>query len=194
MTKRLATIAAAIAVVSSAFAAAPAFAASQTQTLMVNGSVSQSCTTLSSAQTLTFPAYDFQTNATAADTAGPVTFTTKCTKGSSVAFSVDGGLNYAHTSGTRALASSSTSDYMNYGLFQDSSDSTSWAFTSGTGIGTNGPTLNPTTNTQTLTLTFYGSIPNVGRHRDCNYRRSVHRTLACKRCRDDVPGIRCIRQ
>ena len=140
-------------------ASGSAFAGQQTQTLTVNGSVTQSCTTLSSAQTLTFPAYDFQTNASTADTAGPVSYTTKCTKGSSVAFSVDGGLNYGHTSGTRALKSSSTSDYINYGLFQDSGYSTAWAFNSSTGTGSNGPTLNPTTDTQTLTLTIYGSIP-----------------------------------
>jgi spore coat protein U-like protein len=159
MIKRFGTLAAALALASGAFYAAPAFATSQTQSLTVKGSVSQSCTTLSSAQTLTFPAYDFQTNATTADTAGPVSYTTKCTKGSSVAFSVDGGANYAHTSGTRALKSTSTGDYMNYGLFSDSNDSTAWAFDSSTGAGTNGATLNPTSNTQTLTLTIYGSIP-----------------------------------
>lgn len=159
MIKRLGTLAAAVAVASSALCAAPAFAGQQTQTLTVNGSVTQSCTTLSSAQTLTFPAYDFQTNASTADTAGPVSYTTQCTKGSSVAFSVDGGANFAHTSGTRALKSASTSDYMNYGLFSDAADTTAWGFDSTTGAGANGATLNPTSNTQTLTLTIYGSIP-----------------------------------
>lgn len=157
--KRLGTLSATVALAASALCAGPAFAGQQTQSLTVNGSVSQSCTTLSSAQTLTFPAYDFQANATAADTAGPVSYTTQCTKGSSVAFSVDGGANFAHASGSRALKSTSTGDYMNYGLFQDSADSTAWAFDSTTGTGTNGPTLNPTSNTQTLTLTIYGSIP-----------------------------------
>jgi spore coat protein U-like protein len=159
MIKRLGTLAAAAAIASAALCAGPAFATQQTQTLTVNGSVTQSCTTLSSAQTLTFPAYDFQTNATTADTAGPVSYTTKCTKGSSVAFSVDGGSNFSHTSGTRAMKSTTASDYMNYGLFSDSADTTAWAFNSSTGAGTNGPTLNPTSNTQTLTLTIYGSIP-----------------------------------
>ena len=157
--KRLGTLSATVALAASALCAGTAFAGQQTQSLTVNGSVSQSCTTLSSAQTLTFPAYDFQANATAADTAGPVSYTTQCTKGSSVAFSVDGGANFAHTSGTRALKSAGTGDYMNYGLFQDSADTTAWAFNSSTGGGTNGPTLNPTSNTQTLTLTIYGSIP-----------------------------------
>jgi spore coat protein U-like protein len=160
MIKRLGAVAVALALGSLGFATAPVFAAgSQTQSLTVNGSVSQSCTALSSAQTLTFPAYDFQTNASTPDTAGPVSYTTKCTKGSTVNFSVNGGLNYSHTSGTRAMKSSSTSDYMNYGLFQDSGDTTAWAFNSSTGVGTNGPALNPTSNTQTLTLTIYGSIP-----------------------------------
>jgi spore coat protein U-like protein len=159
MIKRLGTLSAAVALATVALSAGPALAGQQTQSLTVNGSVSQSCTTLSSAQTLTFPAYDFQANASTADTAGPVSYTTQCTKGSSVAFSVDGGANFAHTSGTRALKSAGTGDYMNYGLFQDSADTTAWAFNSSTGGGTNGPTLNPTSNTQTLTLTIYGSIP-----------------------------------
>lgn len=159
MIKRFATLAAAGLLTSAALFAGPAFATSNTQGLTVNGSVSQSCTTLSSAQTLTFTAYDFQTNASTPDDAGPVSYTTQCTKGSSVAFSVNGGANYAHTSGTRAMKSTSTSDYLNYALYQDSSHANAWAFDSGTGAGTNGPTLNPTSNTQTLTLTIYGRIP-----------------------------------
>lgn len=158
MTKRFGTLTAAVALASTVFCAAPAFATSNTQSLTVNGSVTQSCTTLSSAQTLTFPAYDFQANASTPDDAGPVSYTTQCTKGSSVAFSVDGGANYSHTSGTRAMKSAGTSDYLNYGLFQDSGHASPWAFNSSTGAGTNGPTLNPTSNTQTLTLTVYGRI------------------------------------
>ncbi|HET7814882.1 MAG TPA: spore coat protein U domain-containing protein [Candidatus Baltobacteraceae bacterium] len=158
MFKRFGTLSAALALAVAA-SAGTAMATSNTQGLTVTGSVGQSCTTLSSAQTLQFSAYDFQTNATAADTAGPVSYTTSCTKGSSVAFSVNGGANYAHTSGTRAMKSSSTSDYLNYGLFQNSNDTTAWGFDSGTGAGTNGPTLNPTSKTQVLTLTIYGSIP-----------------------------------
>lgn len=159
MIKRLGTLAAAIAVASSALCAAPAFATSNTQGLTVNGSVTQSCTTLSSAQTLSFGAYDFQANATTPDDAGPVSYTTQCTKGSSVAFSVNGGANYAHTSGTRAMKSNGTSDYLNYALYSDANHGTPWAFDSTSGAGTNGPTLNPTSNTQTLTLTIYGRIP-----------------------------------
>lgn len=159
MIKRFGTLAAAVALASGVFASAPALATSNTQSLTVNGSVTQSCTTLSSAQTLTFPAYDFQANASTPDDAGPVSYTTQCTKGSSVAFSVDGGANFAHTSGTRAMKSGGTNDYLNYGLFQDSARGTAWAFDSSTGAGSNGPTLNPTSKTQTLTLTIYGRVP-----------------------------------
>lgn len=159
MIKRFGTLAAAVALASGVFSAAPALATSNTQSLTVNGSVTQSCTTLSSAQTLTFPAYDFQANASTPDDGGPVSYTTQCTKGSSVAFSVDGGANYAHTSGTRAMKSTGTSDFLNYGLFQDTGRATAWAFNSSTGAGANGPTLNPTSDTQTLTLTIYGRIP-----------------------------------
>lgn len=159
MLKRFTTLAAAGLLASAVLCAAPAFATSNSQGLTVNGSVTQSCSTLSSAQTLTFTAYDFQANATSPDDAGPVSYTTQCTKGSSVAFSVNGGANYAHTANTRAMKSSTTSDYLNYALYQDAGRSNAWAFDSTSGSGTNGPTLNPTSDTQTLTLTIYGRIP-----------------------------------
>lgn len=162
MIKRFGTLATAFAVASLAFVTSPVFAASQnTASLTVNGSVTQSCTAFTPASnTLTFPAYDFQTNATTPDDAGPVSYTTKCTKGASnVSFQVDGGANYAHTSGTRAMHSSNGSDYLNYALYSDAGRTTPWAFVAGTGAGTPAPTLTISSSTVNQTLTIYGRIP-----------------------------------
>jgi spore coat protein U-like protein len=162
MTKRFSTLAAAFAVLSPVFFGAPGFAANQnTATLTVNGSVTQSCTAFTPASnTLTFPAYDSFNNASTADDAGPVSFTTKCTKGASgVSFQVDGGLNYAHTSGTRAMKSGSANDYLNYSLYSDSGRTTAWAFNASTGAGTPAPALTIQSSNDTQTLTIYGSIP-----------------------------------
>ena len=161
MTKRFSTLAAAFAVAALAFAGAPVFAGQNTATLTVNGSVTQSCTAFTPASnTLTFPAYDSFTNASTAVTAGPVSYTTQCTKGASgVTFQVDGGANYAHTSGTRALKSATANDYLNYGLFSDSGYTTAWAFNATTGAGTPGSALSITSSTANQTLTIYGRIP-----------------------------------
>jgi spore coat protein U-like protein len=162
MIKRLGTLAAAFAVASVVFAAAPAFATSNTSSLTVSGSVTQSCTTLTPASsTLTFPAYDSFNNASTDDDAGPVSYTTSCTKGASgVNFTVDGGANYSHTSGTRALHSTSAGDFLNYGLFSDSGRTTAWGFSSSTGAGISGGNLTIHSSTDTQTLTIYGRIPH----------------------------------
>lgn len=162
MIKQIGTLTAALSLVT-AFAAVPAGATtSNTATLTVQGSVTQSCTAFTpQSTTLTFSAYDSFTNATTNDDAGPVSFTTKCTKGASgVNFTVNGGANYAHTSGTRALKSATANDYLNYGLFQDSGRATAWAFDAGTGAGTAGPTLTIGSSGDTQTLTIYGRIPS----------------------------------
>src|SRR5947199_3495130 len=118
MIRRLNTVAVAFAVASLAFVAGPVSAGQSTSTLTVNGSVTQSCTTLSPASsTLTFTAYDSFANAASPVNASEVDFTTKCTKGATgVNFSIDGGQNCAHNSGTRSMHSTGASDYLNYNL------------------------------------------------------------------------------
>lgn len=161
MIKRLGALAAAGALIAFASASGPVLAASNTASLTVNGSVTQSCTAFTpSTNTLTFPAYDSFVNASSPDDAGPVSYNTQCTKGSSgVNFSVNGGANYAHTSGTRAMKSAGTGDYLNYALYSDSGRTTAWAFNAGTGAGSAGPTLTINSSGDTQTLTIYGRIP-----------------------------------
>jgi spore coat protein U-like protein len=143
----------------------PVLATSSTSTLTVNGSVSQSCTTLSpSSSTLTFNAYDSFNNAsTPDDNATGVSFTTKCTKGAAnVYFSVDGGANFNGAgvpSGDRAMKSTSTGSYLAYQLYQNSPGGTVWPFNSSTGAAQAGPTLTISSSTATQTLSIFGRIP-----------------------------------
>lgn len=162
MTKHFSILTAAFAVLSLAFAGAPGLAANQnTATLTVNGSVTQSCTAFTPAtNTLTFPAYDSFNNASTPDDAGPVSYTTQCTKGATgVTFQVDGGANYGHISGTRALKSATANDYLNYSLFSDSARTAAWGFNASNGAGTPGSALTITSSTANQTLTIYGRIP-----------------------------------
>ncbi|MGZ3498043.1 MAG: Csu type fimbrial protein [Vulcanimicrobiaceae bacterium] len=143
--------------------AGPAFAGSNTATVTINGSVSQSCTAFTpTSGTMTFPAYDAFNNASAVlDAGNSLSFTTKCTKGAqSVNFTVDGGLNYANaSSGNRAMKSGSTNDYLSYQLYQDSGHATAWPFntSNGTGTAVNLGTINSSTTNQVLNL--YGEAP-----------------------------------
>ncbi len=160
MIKSFGTLAAAFGMASLALAMAPALAGQNTATLTVNGSVTQSCTAFTpTSNTLTFPAYDSFANATVPDDAGPVSYTTKCTKGASgVNFQVDGGANYAHTSGTRAMKSTTAGDYLNYSLYSDAGRTTAWAFNSSTGAGTPAPNLTIGSSGTSQTLTVYGRV------------------------------------
>jgi len=169
MIKRIGSLAAAGAFLALASATGPALATSQSASLTVNGSVTQSCTAFTpSTNTLTFPAYDSFTNATADDDAGPVSYNTQCTKGASgVKFAVNGGANYANSGGTTRAMKSSGGFYLNYALYSDSARSVAWAFDSSTGAGIGGSALTISSSGDTQTLTVYGRIPrgqdpNVG--------------------------------
>jgi spore coat protein U-like protein len=138
MFKRFGTLTAALLIASGALTGS-ALAGSQTATVTVNGSVSQSCTAFTpTSDTLSFPAYDSFANAsTPLDASNNLDFTTSCTKGASnVTFTVNGGSNYANatTSGDRAMKSGS--NYLDYNLYQDSPGGTLWGFNTSTGAGT----------------------------------------------------------
>ena len=161
MIKRLGTLVAALSLATIGFSAVPALATSSTSTLTVNGSVTQSCTTLSPASsTLTFNAYDSFANASTPVDATEVDFTTSCTKGASgVNFSVNGGLNCTHSSGLRSMHSAHASDYLNYNLYEDNGYATAWPFNTGTCAASAGPTLTISSSTATQTLRIFGQIP-----------------------------------
>ncbi len=132
--------------------------ASGPEPVAVTGSVIQTCTAWTPNGALSFsPNYDvFSLTAPT----GSTSLTTKCTKGASVTFAANGGLNYTHaTSGFRAMSDGS-SHYLNYQLYQNSGLSTVWGFSTSTGAGT---AVNETglgnAAGETMTLSLYGQIP-----------------------------------
>lgn len=164
MIKRFGLLATALALASSV-SAAPAFAAgSQTPTLSVSANVITNCTTMSSTS-LSFGDYDpLSTSALNAPTAA--TFSTNCSSGSTVNFTLDGGKNYSNVqtsfAGDRAL--SDGTQYLAYQLYQDNSYTSgkAWAFNTSTGAGTTNAseTGHGTASTDTAnTWSVYGQIP-----------------------------------
>ncbi len=154
MIKRLGMLAA-FAVVSLAFASAPAFATgTQNPTLTVKTAVITNCTTMSS-QTLNFGSYD---PLGAGPYNGSAAFSTKCSSGDTVSFNLDNGGSYGSAGGSytslRAMTDGS-SHYLAYHLCSAScTGSNDWSnsgsYASQTGAGVTG---------SALTWTVYGQIP-----------------------------------
>lgn len=153
MIKRLGTIAAAAAIASLTFATIPASATTQSPspTLTVKATVITNCTTMNS-QTMDFGQYDPLG-------AGPynssATFSSKCSSGDSVNFTVDNGSNYGLAGGTytTARAMKNGSNYLAYYLCSAScTGSNNWP------AGGNTQTGNGVTGTA-LSWTVYGQIP-----------------------------------
>lgn len=147
-----------------ALSTVPALASTHTASVTINGSVSQSCQafTPSTAQSITFGAYDSFANATTdLDDNTGVAFTTQCTKGATVNFSVDGGLNYAGTpvTGTRALKDANN-NYLAYNLYRESTHSNLWAFNTSTGAGTNVSAGTIASSADNQTINLYGRVPH----------------------------------
>lgn len=161
MIKRIGTLAV-VGATAIAFAVAPAFAGSNTATVTINGSVSQSCTAFTpSSGTMTFPAYDSFANAsTPLPASNSLAFTTQCTKGAqNVTFTVNGGLNYSGQGGNRAMKSTGLSTLLQYQLYQDNGYSTPWAFNTTTGAGTAVPLGTITSSSTNQVLNLYGREP-----------------------------------
>lgn len=129
------------------------------QQVSVTGDVSGGCNTLSPASgTLAFGGYDVF--GTTDLTAGPLTFTIRCTKNDpNFTVAVSGGSNYTHASpsGDRAMIDSK-STYLSYQLYQSSGTSSPWAFNTSTGAGT---AVSETANGLNTNSTFslYGIVP-----------------------------------
>ncbi len=120
-------------------ATSSAYAASSTANLSVTATVSANCTISTSA--LGFGSYDpVSANAsTALNGTGTVTVT--CTNGTSGTITLGQGSNPA-TGSTDAAPlrrmKDSGTDFLSYSLFSDSSRTTVWGNTSGTGVGHSG--------------------------------------------------------
>lgn len=141
-----------------AIASAPVSAAT-TSPVAVTGSVMQSCTAWTPSGSLTFaPKYDVFSSASPT---GSASLATRCTKGASVTFAVNGGQNYTHASpgGFRAMTDGS-SHYLSYQLYQNSGLTAAWAFSASTGTGTAvGQTGLGNAAGETMTLNLYGQVP-----------------------------------
>ena len=85
------------------------------QSLALSANVQESCSTFSAASTTqTLPVYDVYANASTADAGTQVTYTVKCTKGSTTpAFWVDGGNN---ASGANRRLGDGSGDFLTYNL------------------------------------------------------------------------------
>ncbi len=128
----------------------PVQAATASANLSVSATVNNNCTITTSA--VGFPAYDpILTHASAADdsTSGSVTIT--CTKGSAATIGLGLGAN---ASGTQMRMRNGTSNFLNYGLFQDASRATVWG---NSGSGLLSPPVAPSKAPRTFTV--YGRIP-----------------------------------
>lgn len=129
------------------------------QAVAVTGSVMQSCTAWTPSGSLTFsPVYDvFSSTAPT----GSASLTTRCTKGASVTFAVNGGQNFSHASpgGFRAMTDG-TGHYLSYQLYQNAGLGAAWGFSSSTGAGTAlGQTGLGNAAGETMTLGLFGQIP-----------------------------------
>jgi spore coat protein U-like protein len=130
------------------------------QQVAVTGDVTGGCNTLSPASgTLAFGSYDVFGGVDV--TAGPLTFTIRCTKNDpNFNVAVSGGSNYSHASpsGDRAMVDSKTT-YLTYQLYQSSGTSSPWAFSTSNGTGTAVAETANGINTNS-TFSLYGIIPH----------------------------------
>jgi spore coat protein U-like protein len=142
----IASISAAIAL---ALAAGGAQAATKSDTFNVNASVAKNC--LVDATDLNFAAYDGTALVDATSTVSA-----KCTKGTTFAFSLDGGSTGGGTISQRLLDGAVSADTLQYNLYTDASRSTLW------GDGTTGVTVSDTGTGMAnwIAKTVYGRIPD----------------------------------
>ena len=142
----IASISAAIAL---ALAAGSAQAATKSTTFDVNAAVVKNC--LVDATNLNFGNYDGTAIVDATSTVSA-----KCTKGTSFAFSLDGGSTVGGTISQRLLDGLNTTDTLQYNLYTDAGRNTLW------GDGTTGVTVSDsgTGMANWIAKTVYGRIPD----------------------------------
>jgi spore coat protein U-like protein len=151
-------------VVAAAFALclgpAAALAGSNTGTLSVSATASSNCTALSPAA-ISFGSYDpytYPSNNPLQDST-PATFSTNCTNGAPINWTVGIGGNCGKGSvaADRAMTDGA-SHYLSYELYQNSGDTTAWAYGSSCGSPT---PVNQTGGGKNVanTISIYGEIP-----------------------------------
>jgi spore coat protein U-like protein len=144
------------------FVPAAAQAQTATATLTVNASIARNCTI--AAATLAFGAYDPIVTNAVANLDAQVSYNVACTRGGAgtVWIGMDNGAHYSAPD--RRMLSGAT-DFLNYGLFLDTTRTTPWGNTLATGfvVVPNGRTP--------VGVTVYGRVPggqdsNVGAYSD----------------------------
>ena len=138
--------------------------------LGVSAAVPDACTVV--AGTLPFGTYDPAAQASNS-LAGSGTFDVTCTLASSVNVLMDAGANFS--GGTRKLLSTSTTDTLDYSLYQDGGFSTEW--------GDDGSTISqasqqfPTLGAVTTNISVHGLIPQGQTVRGGTYQDTVNISL-----------------
>lgn len=151
-------------------AATPLFAASSPSVgLSVTASVAAKCI-VSSTSAVAFGAYDpVATNAaTGADLDGTGTVGIKCSPGNGTSISLDSGANASGNQRRMQGPAGSSSAFLNYDLYSESTRTTAW------GNGSNGASslaISASTNASERTFTVFGRVPkgqdvNVGNFTD----------------------------
>ncbi len=139
-------------------------------TLGVSAGVPDACTV--AAGTLPFGTYDPAVQASNS-LSGSGTFDVTCTLASDVNVLLDAGANFA--SGTRKLLSTTTTDTLNYNLYQDGGFSTEWG-DDGSSISQASQNF-PTLGAVTTNITVHGLIPQGQSVRGGTYQDTVNISL-----------------
>ncbi len=153
-----------------ALAATPLFAASSPSVgLSITASVAAKCI-ISSVTTVAFGAYDPVTtnSATGTDLDGTGSVGIKCSPGNGLSISIDSGVNASGNQKRMQGPSGTSSAFLNYDLYSESTRTTTW------GNGSNGASalaISTSTNASERTFTVYGRVPkgqdvNVGSFSD----------------------------
>jgi spore coat protein U-like protein len=158
----------------------PAFAGSSTATLTITSSVVANCTAITpNPGSIAFSNYDpftYGSGQTLVDST-PATFSANCTQGDTLSWTVGIGNNCSKgsLSNYRAMTDGA-SHYLSYQLWQNSSDTTQWAFGSSCGAPT--AVTQTATGTTANTISVYGTIPGGQNVNTGNYSDAVTVTVS----------------
>jgi spore coat protein U-like protein len=180
MRSRGAALTAAFAVASLVAGSGPAFAGSSTATLTITATVVGNCTAITpNPGSIAFANYDPFTYpaGTPLKDATAAVFSTNCTQGDGISWTVGTGNNCGKGSVTADRAmTDGASHYLSYELYQNSSDTTAWAY--GSNCGT--PTAVAQTgggSTTANTIDVYGLIPGGQNASEASYSDAVTVTV-----------------
>ena len=181
MIRRLATLTVACAAFALVARSNPALAGSNTATLNTTASVVGNCSTITpNPGSIAFGSYDPFTypSGTPLKDATAAVFSTNCTLNDSISWTVGIGNNCGKGSvaADRAMTDG-TSHYLSYELYQNSSDTTAWAYGASCGAPTGVSQTGGGTGTAN-TISVYGLIPGGQNVYQASYSDSVTITVS----------------